>query len=250
MVTCYAELSKGKSVRLIEAFAAGCGGRVAHVGARVLEPGAAAFYGVRAGFVHLVDQARADGRDWYLIDNSYFDCARERQYRITRNALQCDGLQACWSGEGTARLRALGVTVQPWRAGGAHIVVCPQSDEYMALVGWHGNWLTGVTATLRQHTARELRVRRKKDARSLAEDLRGAWALVTHSSSAAVEALLAGVPVFCTGRCAARWMGTGDLSLIETPPMPDRREEWAAVLAENQWSEAEMRDGTAWRALQ
>ncbi|MES2402717.1 MAG: hypothetical protein V4567_00090, partial [Pseudomonadota bacterium] len=46
------------------------------------------------------------------------------------------------------RLRALGVTVSPWQAGGKHIVVCPQSAEYMALVGWQGDWTDGVTTTL------------------------------------------------------------------------------------------------------
>lgn len=248
MVTCYAEIGKAKSVRLIEAFAAGCGGRVFDVNVPALEPGPVAFYGVRASFARLVDQARSDGRDWYLIDNSYFDCVRERQFRITRNAMQCDGLNACWSGEGHARLRALGVTIQPWTTDGKHIVVCPQSNEYMELVGWQGDWLTQTVAALRQHTSREIRVRAKKEPRPLSEDLRGAWALVTHASAAAVEALLAGVPVFCTGRCAARWMGTCDLSLIEEPVRP-AREEWAAVLAENQWTEAEMRDGTAWKSL-
>lgn len=249
MVTCYAERQKSKSVRLIEAFAAGCGGRVSDVGARELAPGPAAFYGVRASFAHLIDQARADGRDWWLIDNSYFDVARERQFRITRNAMQCDGLQACWSGKGAARLAALGITVKPWRENGDHVLICPQSAEYMALVGWSGSWIESVSAELRRHTSRPLRIRGKRDERPLAEDLRGAWALVTHSSAAAVEALLAGVPVLCTGRCVGRWMGTGDLSLVEDPPMPERREEWAAVLAENQWSEAEMRDGTAWGDL-
>lgn len=251
MITCYAEPAKEKSVRLIEAFAAGCGGRVADIRVAKLAPGPAAFYGVRESFAHLVNEARSDGRDWYVIDNSYFDCVRERQFRITKNAMQCDGLQACWSGQGAARLRALGVQIRSWRAEGKHIVICPQSNEYMRLSGWVGDWLAKVTAELRQHTDRELRVRSKKGSQSsLAQDLQGAWALVTHASAAAVEALLAGVPVFCTGRCAARWMGTSDLALIEDPLMPERREEWAAVLAENQWTEAEMRAGTAWRALQ
>lgn len=204
---------------------------------------------MRASFAHLMKQVKEESRDFYFIDNSYFDVARERQFRITRNTLQCDGLNACWTGDGHGRLRALGVTVKPWREQGGHIVVCPQSAEFMALVGWQGDWLADVTAGLKQHTSRELRVRVKGERRPLAEDLRGAWALVTHMSAAAVEALLAGVPVFCTGRCAARWMGTCDLSLIEEPSMPERREEWAAVLAQNQWTEAEMRDGTAWRAL-
>jgi hypothetical protein len=239
-----------KSVRLIEAFATGCGGRIASTWSARLEPGAAAFYGMRRTFIHLMRQARDEGRDLYYIDNSYFDCVREKQFRITRNALQADGLHACWSGDGPARLRALGVTIKPWRELGDHIVVCPQSNEYMELVGWEGDWLDGVTDALKKHTARRLLVRRKAERRPLSEDLRGAWALVAHSSAAAVEAIIAGVPAFCTGICAAQWMGASDLSLIESPVYPDRRQEWAEVLAENQWTADEMRDGTAWKALQ
>jgi len=237
-------------VRLIEAFAKGCGGRVASTRAERLEPGDAAFYGVRPAWKHLWDQAKAEKRDVYYIDNAYFDGARERYFRVTRNALQADGLQACWGGDREARFKVLGLTVQPWRPSGEHIVICPQTDEFMRVMGgFEGDWVAMVTAELRKYTDRELRVRRKDERRPLSEDLRGAWALVTHMSCAAVEALLAGVPVFCTGRCAARWMGTSDLSFIEAPIYPERREEWAAVLAANQWTEPEFRDGTAWGAL-
>lgn len=237
-------------MRLIESFAAGCGGRVASTSVRALEPGAAVFYGMRENFVHLFNQVVAERRGFYMIDNSYFDCVRERQFRVTKNAMQCDGLQACWSGEGGDRLKSLGLQIKPWRASGDHVVVCPQSDEYMRLCGWEGDWTADATAVLRRHTNREIRVRRKVDARPLADDLVDAWALVTHTSSAAVEALIAGVPVICTGRCAAQWMGTSDPSWIEKPPTPERRERWAEVLSENQWTEAEMRNGTAWRHLQ
>jgi hypothetical protein len=237
-------------VRLIEAFAQGCEGRIASTWSSRLEPGAAAFYGVRPPWRHLWDQAIAEGRDVYYIDNAYFDIARENQFRVTRNALQADGLQASWKEDGADRFKALGLTVKPWRERGEHIVVCPQTDEFMrGIGGFDGDWVEKTTATLRQHTDRELRIRRKGTKRPLSEDLRGAWALVTHMSCAAVEALLAGVPVFCTGRCSARWMGTSDLSLIESPIYPDRREEWAAVLAANQWTESEFRDGTTWKAL-
>ena len=50
--------------------------------------------------------------------------------------------------------------------------------------------------------------------------LRGAWALVTCASNAAVEALLAGVPVFCTRPCAAYRMGKADVAEIETQRCP------------------------------
>ena len=73
---------------------------------------------------------------------------------------------------------------------------------------------------------------------------------MTCASNAAVEALLSGVPVFCTGPCAAYRMGKPDVTEIETPALPDDRERWARVLAANQWTLDEMADGTCWRELQ
>jgi hypothetical protein len=254
-ITCYPQPGKEKALRVCEAFAAGAraAGVEAYVCASIppkLQDGDCFFYGVRPAFAHLWTQCKSEGRAWFYGDNSYTDAHRETYFRVTKNALQADGLNASWSGDGVARFKALGLTVQPWRNDGAHIVICPQTEEFMrGAGGFEGDWLAETTAKLRSFTDRELRIRRKCDKRPLSEDLRGAWALVTHMSCAAVEAVLAGVPVFCTGRCAARWMGTSDLSLIETPVYPERREEWAAVLAANQWSEAELRDGTAWAAL-
>ena len=245
-VTCYADGRKRKSRRLCEAFAAGCGGSVS-VDATTLAPGAAAFYGVTPRTKSLFDAARCDGRDWFYIDNGYF--GRSRFFRVTRNSVQFDGRDGPRS---AARLRALGVTLVPWRRDGRHVLLCPQSSVYMSLVcDLDGaTWLADCQARLRAATDRPIRVRRKDDRRPLAADLDDCWALVTHASNAAVEAVLAGVPVFVTGPSAAAAMGRRDLDSIECPAMPEGRRAWVERLAAAQWSLAEIRDGTAWNALQ
>ncbi len=224
-------------------FARGCSGQI--VRARSLDAGIAAFYGVTAYLMPLIAQAQSDGRDWYYIDNAYF--ARMRFWRVTRKSFQHSGI----GGADRARLRALGLGFRPWSRGGRHILVCPQSDAFMRLVAGTRveAWIADVQAQLRRTTDREIRVRGKRDKRSLAADLAHCHALVTHMSNAAVEAVCAGVPVFTTGDCAASIMGLGDLGRIETPAYPDGREDWAAVLAANQWTRAEMCSGTCWRTL-
>jgi len=249
-VTCYALHSKRKSLEIMTAFASGCGGRIESVTAKELAPGACAFYGVRPAWLHLWEQAKIEKREWFYADNAYFDSGRETHFRITRNALQCDGQNAVWNDKGTARLKALGITIKDWRKNGIHVVICPQSQEFTRVVaGFDGDWLEQAVTALRRYTDRELRIRRKGTARPLREDLDGAWALVTHMSAAACEALIHGIPIFATGRCAAQWMGSSDLSMIETPQYPERRQEWAELLAANQFTIEEMRDGTAWRAF-
>jgi len=75
--------------------------------------------------------------------------------------------------------------------------------------------------------------------------------LVTFSSIAAGEALLNGKPAITLGPNAAAPLCSQTLAEIDNPRIPtlDEVEEWAAHLAYCQFTEPEMRDGTAWRIL-
>lgn len=200
---------------------------MAWTSARTLEPGAAVFYGVRPAWAHLWAQAKAEGRPWFYADNSYFDVARERQFRVTRGRIQHTG-QGDSDGK---RFAALGLTVKPWRAGGDVALVCPQSEEFLRVVAGERHWVERTTAELRLPFI----VRRKGCARPFAEDLARARVLITWSSAAAVEALLAGVPAVCSEQCAAYQVGD--------------RQAWANVLADQQWTLEEMAKGDAWAHL-
>lgn len=83
--------------------------------------------------------------------------------------------------------------------------------------------------------------------------LKGAYALVTHGSHAAIDAILAGVPAVVLGDGAARPVASTDIDdLIEPPmPFPDRetRARWLAAIAWWQWRIHEMQDGSMWRFL-
>ncbi|MGP1675905.1 MAG: hypothetical protein ACTS6J_01950 [Burkholderiales bacterium] len=200
--------------------------------ARELEPGPAAFYGVRPGWMHLWEQAKREGRDWYYLDNSYFDCARERQFRVTKNALQHTG-----RGESDGRrFASLGIKIKPMRTGGEDVIVCPSTPEFMQVVAGDPGWLDRVTRNLRrQYGADRVIVRTKQDKRPLMDDLKNARLLVTWGSAAAVTALLEGVRVACAPECCATYA--------------DDRLRWASVLADHQWDLSEFANGTAWRAL-
>lgn len=243
-VTCYAQPGKPKSRRVLEAFAAGCGGRMASTNVEQLEPGDVAFYGVRPPWSHLWRQAQIEQRTIYYLDNAFFDDAREVRFRVGRNVVQ----QWEFPRREYPPFRR---PIAPWREGGDHIVVCPQSSEFMVCVEkFSEHWPEWVARRLGMYTTRPLRIRRKGDRRPLAEDLRGAWALVTHTSAAANEAIIAGVPAFTTGLCAAASMSNHDFAHIERPRCPDGREAWAAAVAAHEWTLDEMANGTCWKALQ
>lgn len=255
MVTAYPVAGKAKSLEICRSFVEGCGGAVLTAPPPALVEGPAFFYGVDKSNRHLFDQVKQEGRDYYYCDNSYFDDARQAYFRVTKNALQ-------HTGRGTSsgsRLEKLGVKLGFYKRG-KHLVVCPQSDSFMKdIVGYaskHGSWLQDAQYEISQRTQRALRVRlwspdKGRLAATLADDLNGAHALVTWSSAAAVTAVLAGVPVFCAPSCAAAAVGNTDWNSLETPYFPDEttRLNWARVLADNQWTLDEMRNGTAWGSL-
>lgn len=242
-VTCYyAKGGRGKI--LAPAFAEGCGG-FAQKGGPVRD-GWAAIYGVKPDTVAVWQKIQAR-RFWY-IDNAYF--GRGTFFRITEGSVQHDGVGVP-SAEGFRRFRHHGISIKPWQKGGRTILVCLQSDNFMqATCGINPvAYRRMLEEKIREVTDRKLVFRTKASRNSLARDLASAWCVVTHSSNCAVEAVLAGVPVFLTGPSAARAMGCTDLTRIEDPVFPDGRAEWAALLAENQWTVEEIRRGDAWRRL-
>lgn len=251
-VTCYPSPNKPKAYMLCKAFAQGAKGAVMD-NRHGLKPGPAFFYGVVQETLPLWQRAVADGRDWYYCDNAYFDRGREAQFRITKNAFQISDIRF----PNYKKMDTLGVKIKPWRevSADAPILVCEQSSSFMHLCGYGAGWTDRVVETLRAHTARPIKVRRwsrNKAAMSasLKDDLENAWALVTHMSASANEALISGVPVFVTGTCAASPLASNDLSLVESPFYPENRKEWAGSLVANQWSIAEISEGQAWRDLQ
>jgi len=228
------------SPRFAKAFAKGCGGRVLtdYIG------GPWAGFGSPVNWVDL-QQAIAAGHNWYYGDHGYFE--RGSFYRITKNAYQHNG-------KGQPDFRRLSRWYQSARrfhkSGGA-IIVCPQSQSHFDRFG-DAQWLERTLDIIHRHTDRDVIVRWKNgEDGPLVKKLSKAWAVVCHSSNAAVEALMHGVPVFVTSPNAASFrMGKSNLAEIEYPYYPDGVYEWAGVLAANQWTLAEMERGVAWRMLQ
>lgn len=245
-VVCYPQDGKKKSLDICAAFAAGCGGQVVTDGE--WRPGKASmFYGIDQANERVWREAR--GVDFYYADNAFYDATRGTYFRVGKNRLQHPGVGR----SDGSRFARLGIPILPWRNNGRHILICPQSEHFMRVaVGYKGDWVLDTIDGLRKHTDRELRVRpwnrdKKKLALALPAALNDCWCLVTHSSASAISAILMGIPAISTAECVARVM-CGDLSTIENPLKPDRQE-WANLLADQQWTLDEFRDGTAWRHL-
>lgn len=162
------------------------------------------------------------------------------------------------------RFAAHDVKIAPWKTDGKHIVLAGMGDKAARFEGFvPENWERGVIEQLQQVTNRRIVYRPKpswKHAKPLPGTdyahpslpienvLKGAWAVVTHHSNVAVDAILAGIPAFCW-EGVAREMSLQDLSRIEQPFYPEGRAQWAADIAYCQWSVAEIEQGLPWGYL-
>lgn len=247
MVTCYLNRG-GAGNAMIRAFAQGIGCDLRYAEDETSpRPGVPIVWGVLRGSDRVVAHAKQSGQYFFYVDHAYLSRGHGQSYRVTRNGYEAGPVRDC----PTDRAQAHNVVLEPWQRGGKNVLICPPTDYFVAAHGC-ADWLDTTLEALHRHTDRPLVVRRKPQpgeaVEPLSEALKNAHALVTHSSNVAIEAVLAGVPVFVSPSSAAAPVGLTDLSLIETPVYPDRAR-WLAHLAYCQFSFEEMRSGAAWRLL-
>jgi lipopolysaccharide biosynthesis glycosyltransferase len=238
----------------MESFILGCGGQLTNYDKIVESKIPVVFRGITKA-KHMRACAE-QGRDYYYIDTGYFGNARKKFFhRITKNAMQNTGpiIERPFD-----RLEATGWHRSKFRKGN-DILLCPPSAKAMSAFGLDLDiWMQETIATIKTYTDRKIVIRNKVSRRErTATDTmemalsRNVHCLVTFNSIAATEAILLGKPAFALGPNAAHAVSLSDLSQIETPKIPtvDELEAWAAHLAYCQFSEAEMKDGTAWSIL-
>jgi hypothetical protein len=225
----------------------------------------AIFYGLSDGLSRVFTDYRARGKTVLFVDLGYW--MRRKRTRWDGYHKVCINSRhptAYFQDKPRDRSRFASLDIpgpQPWRAKGRHIIVAGMSAKASAAEHMSPeSWERAAVVKLRRLTSRPIIYRPKPnwlgarripgtmmDALTpLDQALRGCHAVVTHHSNVAVDALMAGVPCFTEGGAASVLSGR-DLSQIETPPMPDGREQWARDLAFVQWNMNEMADGTMWR---
>ena len=200
---------------------------------------------------------KQQGRDFYYLDTGYFGNGKKKTFhRITKNDVQNFGPIIDRPGDRVAKCN---LQLTKVRRDGAKILLAPPSQKLLNLYDIDlEQWMNQTIATLKQHTDREIVVRLKqgRSVRQTTDTMQMAlqqdiWCLVTYSSIAAGEALLCGKPAITLGPNAAGMLCSQQLEEIENPRIPtlDEVEAWTRHIAYCQFTEPEMRDGTAWRIL-
>lgn len=242
----YASVGNQRSMDFCRAFAQGCGGRIS-TNPKMLTHGDVAGFWLPE-LLEILDQAIAEGRNWYYGDKAYFD--RTKYFRITKNAKMLTHFEQSTP----ERFNKLGLSIKPWREG-SDILLCPQSDTFFRRIGTtQADWILNTSKAIGQYSDRKIRINLKRAGDDTERFFRGQLgnihAVVVHSSIAGVQAAIEGVPCFATDpESTAGKFGTTDLSLMENPIKPDNREQMAWALADNQWTLEEIKAGKAWRKL-
>ena len=243
-LTLYPVPGKEKSKLICNAFAAGAPKHAT----------GAVFFGTEG-----VMQAfqRAKQGTWWYIDNAYTDPQRQLYFRVTKNALQVDPTGKTSTGE---RFAKLGITVKDWRHKlDGKILVIPQSDDFMkSTLGRKGDWLRETVEKLNAWGyGPRIRVRpwlrdKKTAYVELHKDLDDAALVVTWSSASAITALYEGIPAISESGAAHALTGPLTSERVAQPLMPslEDRTRFLQILADNQFTLEEFKNGVAWRWLE
>jgi len=208
------------------------------------------FYGVDEITRPWFDLASTKPGAFTYLDNGYLRSKyhdggeTSPYYRVTRGSSQHSGLGRS-NGQ---RFAALGIDLKPWREDGRHVLIAMQSEWWYERHGLDRSvWLAAVRHHIKHATGRPVVVRDKPEgldhSAAVTEALRDCWCVVTHSSNVAIDAIVQGVPAVVLGRSAARPMAGRTLEAVIDPPTPDGRLNWAGVLADHQWTRAEIGQG-------
>lgn len=272
-VVIYRDLKKDRSKRIVQAWQAGL--KVQHVPFVTrnsdnyngqVEAEIAIFYGLRERLWEVFQTYKTKATAVY-VDLGYWDRKPRHDKLGGHHKLAVNDLHPTAyfrKGHSPSRFERFGVRVRPWHGTGKHIIVAGMSDKSARVNGFGAEeWERWAVNELKKHTDRPIWYRPKPSwprARPIAgttfnkagldvrPHLKNCWAVVTHHSNAAVDAIAEGIPTYCEEGVASV-MSMPSLSAIENPPEPDDREGFLADVAYTQWSVAEMATGKAWRYL-
>ena len=240
-------------------------------------PHNAVFQGLLRGTKQVHDVCIAEQKDFFYFDQPYFfsndyqqSDTGDKWYRICKNNTQKNYLEQSYKVD--RRFAKLidrlnqkcrdELTPKPWQYGGKHILVIPPSFH---TAYWYGidkdEWTKDIVKKLKQHTKRDIIVRQKYHLNSdwspyrnetpLSEDLKDCYAMVSFHSMCAVQAVMNGIPSYCSEHSPAYpvSLGLNELDQIKDPLYAGDREDWVKSLMCSQFTVDEMKSGQAYGHL-
>lgn len=203
---------------------------------------------------------------------------RDKTWRLSANGINADALFPTVPLDYT-RPTKLGLELKPWHSG-EYILVCGQHGKSQQWVGMPemGEYFKQTVQAIRKYSDRPIVLRAHPRYREglffnydvqFFKDNKVEWnspkkvvetydsfdldpllshchCVVSHSSNAAISAVIQGVPVITGPNSLAKTMGSTKFSDIESLPTPNRND-WLVELSHKEWFEDEL--AYAWQGL-
>lgn len=230
-------------------------------------------FGAKGKSRRIIDDHKLVGKAALYFDKGYTrnkgEAGHTEYSRITINGADPSKYMMKMPGVDAKRFGRLDLKMHKRREiNGGHVLFCGSSQKYCDFnsLGNMDEYASGVFAHVRKNTLRQLIYRPKpadkrarpiggcgysSAAQRLEDALRGCHVVITHGATAAMDAVLAGVPAIALGGCIASPVCGNNVEAIEEPywPKDEYRLKWAHAMAYCQWTNAEMRSGEAWSHL-
>ena len=222
-----------------------------------------AVWGCLRGTEAVIDEAGQKEQDWYFFDHAYVmneskhgvnPKLKDRVYRVTKNAQLINEIDDL-SYQDYQRIEKYKkyIELEPYKKNGKYILVFEPSD--FAKRWWEvPNWTEDTIKLLKDNTDLEIRIRKKNSLVSFESEVRGARAVVSLQSAAAIQAEIWGIPGYCAEMSAAypishslEMIPKGIESLMYVGD--EHRQRWLNSILANQYTMTEIADGTCWNRL-
>ena len=222
-----------------------------------------AVWGCLRGTEAVIDEAGQNEQDWYFFDHAYVMNEskhmpnmklKDRVYRVTKNAQLINDIdELSYDDYNRIEKYKEHVQLEPWKKDGKYILVFEPSD--FAKRWWEvPNWTEDTIQLLKKNTNLEIRIRKKNSLISFESEVKGAKAVVSLQSAAAIQAHIWGIPGYCAEMSAAYPVSHSlemiqkGLDSIQYIP-DDTRQKWLNSILANQYTMTEIADGTCYNRL-
>ena len=222
-----------------------------------------AVWGCLRGTEAVIDEAGQKEQDWYFFDHAYVmneskhgvnPKLKDRVYRVTKNAQLINEIDdLSFADYERIEKYKKHVQLEPYKKNGKYILVFEPSD--FAKRWWEvPNWTEDTIKLLKDNTDLEIRIRKKNSLVSFESEVKGARAVVSLQSAAAIQAEIWGIPGYCAEMSAA-YPISHSLEMIEKGIESlmyvgdEHRQRWLNSILANQYTMTEIADGTCWNRL-
>jgi len=231
------------------------------------QPGEPVVFGNLRGTADIIRAAEKYNINYYYFDHAYLfkslshernKILKKRSYRITKNGEQLTKLIDWKTPELKKRIdeyeaiQPIEVDVNKYK--GDKILILPPTQficTYFNL-GTEDDWIEQTVNKIKKYTDRKIVVRKKPKIGQVApipleQQIKESYCVITYQSTAIIDAVRYGVPVFCSEYSCALPIAKTDLSEIENPyyTTKDEIRNWICSLLTAQFTENEIVNGKA-----